>query len=668
MKHIEKQILPISAATLLLMTGCQGSVTPGDYDNYPVYEGEDLELTVDDAGTHFTLWSPAAEAARVNLYDEGVGGTASEVLEMKRDRSDAVWRASVDEPLYGKFYTFSIKQEGEWLDETPGVYARAVGLNGHRAAIIDWEQTNPEGWEADQRPELKQFTDIVIYEMHHRDFSAHAASGSAYPGKFLALTQEGTRSPEGEATGIDHLKELGVTHVHLLPSYDFGSIDESRPDSAQYNWGYDPQNYNAPEGSYATDAADPVTRIREMKQMIQSLHSNGLRVILDVVYNHTYVGDGSNFSLTTPGYYYRHNADGSYANASGCGNEVASEREMVRRYIVNSVAYWAKEYHIDGFRFDLMGILDIETMKQVRAALDEIDPTIFVYGEGWAASAPALPVEQCAMKANAYLMPGIAVFSDDLRDGVKGHFSDATGRGFATGAEGCEESVRFGIVGAIEHPQIDYGQVNYSKAPYTNAPTQVINYVSCHDDMCLTDKLRASMPGKSDAQLQRYAKLAQTIVFTSQGVPFMFAGEEIFRDKKGVHNSFVSPDSINAIDWGLKHKNRELFDYYRSLIALRKAHPAFRMASGDEVREHLRFIEGTPANVVAYTLDNHAGGDEYEQIVVAFNGNDKSCVIPVPQGKWHVLVDNGKIDLQGTRQVTGSQMAVAPHSALIMAR
>ena len=668
MKHIEKQILPISAATLLLMTGCQGSVTPGDYDNYPVYEGEDLELTVDDAGTHFTLWSPAAEAARVNLYDEGVGGTASEVLEMKRDRSDAVWRASVDEPLYGKFYTFSIKQEGEWLDETPGVYARAVGLNGHRAAIIDWGQTNPEGWEADQRPELKQFTDIVIYEMHHRDFSAHAASGSAYPGKFLALTQEGTRSPEGEATGIDHLKELGVTHVHLLPSYDFGSIDESRPDSAQYNWGYDPQNYNAPEGSYATDAADPVTRIREMKQMIQSLHSNGLRVILDVVYNHTYVGDGSNFSLTTPGYYYRHNADGSYANASGCGNEVASEREMVRRYIVNSVAYWAKEYHIDGFRFDLMGILDIETMKQVRAALDEIDPTIFVYGEGWAASAPALPVEQCAMKANAYLMPGIAVFSDDLRDGVKGHFSDATGRGFATGAEGCEESVKFGIVGAIEHPQIDYGQVNYSKAPYTNAPTQVINYVSCHDDMCLTDKLRASMPGKSDAQLQRYAKLAQTIVFTSQGVPFMFAGEEIFRDKKGVHNSFVSPDSINAIDWGLKHKNRELFDYYRSLIALRKAHPAFRMASGDEVREHLRFIEGTPANVVAYTLDNHAGGDEYEQIVVAFNGNDKSCVIPMPQGKWHVLVDNGKIDLQGTRQVTGSQMAVAPHSALIMAR
>lgn len=666
MKHIEKQILPISAVALLLMTGCQGNVTPGDYDNYPVYEGNDLELTVDDAGTHFTLWSPAAEAARVNIYDNGIDGTASDVLEMKRDRN--VWRASVDEPLYGKYYTFSIKQEGKWLDETPGVYAKAVGLNGRRAAIIDWKQTCPEGWDADKRPELKQFTDIVIYEMHHRDFTAHSASGNAYPGKYLALTQEGTRSPEGETTGIDHLKELGVTHVHLLPSYDFGSIDESRPDSAQYNWGYDPQNYNAPEGSYATDAANPVTRIREMKQMIQSLHSHGLRVILDVVYNHTYVGDGSNFSLTTPGYYYRHNADGSYANASGCGNEVASEREMVRRYIVNSVAYWAKEYHVDGFRFDLMGILDIETMKQVRATLDEIDPTIFVYGEGWAASTPVLSAEQCAMKANAYMMPGIAVFSDDLRDGVKGHFSDASGRGFATGADGCEESVKFGIVGAIEHPQINYEQVNYSKAPYTNAPTQVINYVSCHDDMCLTDKLRASMPGKTDAQLQRYAKLAQTIVFTSQGVPFMFAGEEVFRDKKGVHNSFMSPDSINAIDWSLKHKNRELFDYYRSLIALRKAHPAFRLASADAVREHLRFIEGTPAKVVAYTLVNHAGGDECEQIVVAFNGNDTPCVIPVPQGEWRVLADNGKIDLQGRRKLTGSQVTVAPSAALIIAR
>lgn len=667
MKHIEKKLLPISAA-LLLLSGCHSKVTPGDYDNYPVYDGDDLELTVTEDGTHFTLWAPSAEAAQLRLYNDGEEGAAIEIRNMTRKNPHAPWRTSFDEPLYGKFYTFCIKYNGNWLDETPGAYARAVGINGKRAAIINFAETNPTGWENDTRPTLENFTDIIIYEMHHRDFTAHPSAGNTYPGKFLALTQQGTTSPKGDPTGIDHLKELGITHIHLLPSYDFGSIDESRADSVQYNWGYDPQNYNVPEGSYATNAYDPVTRIKEMKQMIQALHNNGLRVILDVVYNHTFTGDGSNFSLTVPGYYYRHKEDGSYADASGCGNEIASEREMVRRYIVNSVRYWVEEYHFDGFRFDLMGIFDIETMKQVRETLDKIDPSIFIYGEGWAAGDPAIPVEQCAMKANAYKIPGIAVFNDDIRDGVKGHFSDATGRGFATGAENCEESVKFGIVGAIQHPQINYDLVNYSKKPYAQDPTQVINYVSCHDDLCLTDKLRASMPQADEKTLQQHAKLAQTIIFTSQGVPFIFAGEEIFRDKKGEHNSFMSPDSINAIDWNLKQTNRSHFDYLRKLIELRKTHPAFRLFSAEQVRTHLHFIENTPEKVIAYTLDDHAGNDTWEQIFVAFNGNDKACTLSIPTGKWNVIIDNSNIDLSGSSQIEGSQATVAPYAALILAR
>ncbi len=668
MKQIKKFVLPFAAA-ITLMTSCQTTpVTEGDYNNYPAYKGDDLEMTVDANSTNFTLWSPTADSAMVRIYDNGQDGTPIEVRYMERKSQQEPWRATFDTALYGKFYTFSIHHNGAWLDETPGAYARATGVNGRRAAIIDFATTNPEGWENDVRPALNQFTDIIIYEMHHRDFSIHASAGNQYPGKFLALTQAGTQSPQGQMTCLDHLKELGITHVHILPSYDYGSVDESRPDSAQYNWGYDPVNYNVPEGSYSTNAFDPATRIREMKQMVQTLHQNGIRVILDVVYNHTYINDGSNFSLTTPGYYYRHNEDGSYADASACGNEVASEREMVRDYIINSVKYWAEEYHLDGFRFDLMGMIDIETMKAVRAALDEIDPTIFIYGEGWAAAAPAIPYEECAMKANAHLMPGVAVFSDDLRDGVKGHFSQATGRGFATGELGCEESVKFGIVGAIQHPQINYELVNYSKAPYTLNPTQVINYVSCHDDMCLTDKLRASMPDADEKTLQRYARLAQTIVFTSQGIPFMFTGEEIFRDKKGVHNSYCSPDEINAIDWSLKQSNREQFDYYRNLIQLRKSHPAFRLTTAEEVCKHLSFIENTPEQVVAYTLNDNAGGDEWQQIVVAFNGSNAAAEIEIPEGQWMVIANDGKIDLQGSVKIEGNKAIVAPSAALILAK
>ncbi|MDE6161057.1 MAG: type I pullulanase [Muribaculaceae bacterium] len=638
------------------------------YAAFPTYDGDDLELRVDASGTHFTLWSPEAQAAQVLLYPTDRNSAPDDTLTMARAER-GTWRASVPERLYGKFYTFRILHDGTWLAETPGVWAKAVGTNGRRAAIIDFGTTDPEGWATDRGPELKSITDAVVYEMHHRDMSVHPTSGIVNKGKFLALTEHGTHTAEGEATGIDHLKELGVTHVHILPSYDYNSVDESNLPANGYNWGYDPQNYNAPEGSYSTNPSDPATRIREMKQMVKALHEAGIGVVMDVVYNHTAENDGSNFSLTAPGYYYRHRADGSYSDASGCGNETASERRQMSDYIVNSVKYWAKEFHIDGFRFDLMAIHDMATMDRVAAELKEINPSIFVYGEGWTAGDSPLAAEQRALKENVGKMHGIAVFSDDIRDAVKGHYSDAADRGFATGKPGNEETVKIGIVGSTAHPQVDYAKGNNSKFAYATSPAQIINYVSCHDDLMLTDKLAASMPGSTEADRQRAARLAQTIVFTSQGTPFMWCGEEIFRNKKGVHNSYKSPDSINAIDWSLKHANRGQFDYYRELIALRKAHPAFRMTDASDVARNIVFDKVAQPNLISYSIKNHANGDEWAEIKLIFNGADAPAEVKVPRGDWKIVADDGRIAADGSLGTTrGGKLTVAPVSALILAR
>ncbi len=638
------------------------------YSTFETYDGNDLELVVDSKGTHFTLWSPEAQEAHVLLYPTDRNSTATATLAMKRSER-GTWRVSVPEQLYGKFNTFQIKYKGKWLDETPGVWAKAVGTNGHRAAIINFADTNPEGWANDRGPALKNINDAVIYEMHHRDFSMHPSSGIVNKGKFLALTEEGTRSLLGDKTGIDHLKELGITHIHILPSYDYNSVDESQLPSNQYNWGYDPYNYNAPEGSYSTNPAEPETRVREMKEMVKALHDNGIGVIMDVVYNHTAQNDDSNFSLTAPGYYYRHRDDGSYSDASGCGNETASERQQMRDFIINSVKYWADEYHIDGFRFDLMAIHDIETMNEVAAELKKINPDIFVYGEGWTAGDSPLPVEKRALKDNVSQMPQVAVFSDDLRDAVKGHYTNAADRGFATGKPGNEETVKIGIVAATDHPQVDYSKGNNSKKPYALSPTQVINYVSCHDDLTLTDKLIKSLPDESTADRQRAAKLAQTIVFTSQGTPFMFAGEEIFRDKKGVHNSYKSPDSINTIDWSKKHENADLFNYYRELIKLRKSHPAFRMTTAEDVAKHIVFDNtNNEPNLISYSIKDNANGDAWKEIKLIFNGSDDSKEVKVPKGNWIVVAQDGQLNAEGLGMSKGGKLTVAPRSALILAK
>ena len=657
----------VPAVLLLAASSFAQPAMDEQYLSWPAYSGDDLELKVDAAGTHFTLWSPKADAAEVRIYDTDRNTPPVETLQMKRSEQ-GTWRVSVPQQLYGKFYTFVVTVDGKQLDETPGIWAKAAGTNGHRAAIIDFAKTNPEGWSTDKGPHTPNITDAVIYEMHHRDFSMHPSSGIVNKGKFLALTEPATKSSEGDATGIDHLKELGVTHVHILPSYDYNSVDESQLPSNQYNWGYDPYNYNTPEGSYSTDPSVPETRVKEMKEMVKALHDAGIGVIMDVVYNHTADNDKSNFSLTAPGYFYRHRPDGSYSDASGCGNETASERRMMSDFIVNSVKYWAKEYHIDGFRFDLMAIHDTETMNRVAKELKAINPDIIIYGEGWTAGDSPLPVEKRALKENVDKMEGIAVFSDDIRDAVKGHYSNAADRGFATGKPGNEETVKIGIVASTAHPQVDYTKGNNSKFAYAGAPTEIINYVSCHDDLTLTDKLAKSMPGSTEAERQRAARLAQTIVFTSQGTPFMFAGEEVFRDKKGVHNSYKSPDSVNAIDWTLKNKNHDQFDYYRELIALRKAHPAFRMTTAEDIAKNIVFDKVNVPNVVSYTIRNNANGDKWKEIKLIFNGSGETYEARIPKGNWTIVAEDGKIKADGMGTTRGGKIAVAPTSALILAR
>lgn len=599
--------------------------------------------------------SPDVKKVNVLLSDTDSDNPAEQMIKQMKHVGTGKWKLTVKSDLKGKYYLFSVYNNAQ-PDNTPGIFAKAVGVNGKRGAIVDLRDTDPEGWNSDVRPTLNNPCDLVIYEMHHRDFSVDISSGLKNKGKYLALT---------EPKAIEHLQRLGVNAVHILPSFDYASVDESKPDVPQYNWGYDPLNYNVPEGSYSTDAATPTTRIREFKQMVQALHKAGIRVILDVVYNHTFDINGSNFQKTYPDYFYRKTAEGKYSDGSGCGNETASEKPLMREFMKESVEYWVKEYHIDGFRFDLMGVHDIETMNEIRAMVDKIDPSIYIYGEGWSAGSCAYPQEKLAMKAHAKQLDGIGAFSDEMRDALRGPFSDDHKGGFLIGEPDQEESIKFGIVGAIAHPQIDMTKVNYSREAWTNEPSQMVAYVSCHDDMCLTDRLRATMPYITDDELIRLDLLAQTAVLTSQGVPFILAGEEMLRDKKGVHNSFRSPDSINRLDWNNLKRYPQVFDYYAGLIALRKAHPAFRMGKAEEVRKNLEFVDA-PKGVVAFRLKNNAGGDAWQNIYVVLNSQKTPQNVKVAEGSYTKVVANGKVNAEGLGLINGSTLTVAPQSALIV--
>ena len=595
------------------------------------------EVNYSPKQTTFKLFAPKdAESVTLSIYAEGQGGKPLQEMMMSYS-SAGYYTATLDGDWKGKFYTFDMGR-----GECPGVF--------------DLDETDPEGWDTDRITQKVNMCDLVIYEMHHRDFSIDPSSGLKYKGKFLALTEQ---------KAIDHLKKLGVNAVHILPSYDYASVDETKLDTPQYNWGYDPLNYNVPEGSYSTNPYDPTVRIKEFKQMVRALHKAGIRVILDVVYNHTFNIEGSNFQRTYPDVFYRKTADGKWSDGSGCGNETASELDPMRNFMLQSMRYWVDEYHIDGFRVDLMGVHDIETMNKIRRMFDLTFPTTFIYGEGWSAGACAYPVEKLAVKANMRKTPGIAAFGDEMRDALRGPFNDNTKGAFIAGVPGEEESVKYGIAGAISHPQVDMSKVNYSKEAWALQPTQAISYVSCHDDMCLVDRLRASVPGIGIDELIRLDLLAQTAVFTSQGVPFILSGEEMLRDKKGVHNSFNSPDSVNRLDWTRIDKYPQVFSYYSNLISMRKNHPAFRLGDAECVRRHLEFLPVQDC-LVAFRLKGNPKGDSWKNIIVILNSAKQARSVDVPQGNYTVVCRDGVINEAGLGTVSGSQVSVPAQSALIM--
>jgi len=622
---------------LILLIGTASYGYAQNPSSYPVYNGKDLGLTYSPAAATFKIWAPTATAATLNLYKSDIGGNAIRSISMNKGEN-GVWQITVPENLKNSYYTFKVNTNNTWSEEVVDPYAKACGTNGLRAQVIDLKETNPVGWAQDKSPNFSSAnkqTDAIIYELHVRDASIHASSGIKNKGKFLGLAEVGTKNSAGQSTGLSHIKELGVTHVHLLPFYDYNSVDETKS-AVQYNWGYDPVNYNIPEGSYSTNPADGKVRIKELKELIKTMHSNGLRIIMDVVYNHTALTKNSNFNILVPDYYYRKRADGSFSDASSCGNETASDNAMFQKFMIESVVYWVKEYHIDGFRFDLMGIHDIETMNLISDTLHKIKPSIVLYGEGWTSSSSPLPDDKRALKKNAAKLNGIAVFSDDMRDGIKGSVFNINDRGFATGQIENSESVKFGIVAAGKHPQINYSKVNYSKEPYTAGPAGLINYADCHDNNILWDKIELSFKEASVAERTKMHELAYAIVLTAQGASFLHAGTEFLRTKNGVENSFDKGDIVNGINWDLKTQNNASYQFIKSLIQIRRAHPAFRMQTAKEIATNLNFEENLPTGIIAYTINGAAVGDTWKKIWVAYNGKQTPQTITLPKGTWKV--------------------------------
>lgn len=634
-----------------------------DFASYPYYGGDDLGVTYTKKATKIRVWAPTASEVELRIYRQSTGGSAIRIDQFEKVEN-GTWLITLNSDVKGYYYTIRVK-DGDWLNETPGVDARAVGINGHRGLFFDPEETNPQGWSSDERVSCEHATDAVIYELSVRDFSIAPSSGMKNKGKFLAFTENGTLSPEGLKTGIDHIKELGVTHVHLLPVFDFLTVNEHAPDDS-YNWGYDPQNFNTPEGSYSSNP-NTISRILEFKMLVQALHQAKIGVILDVVYNHTAYTRRSNFNQTVPGYYYRQKTNGTFSNASGCGNEVATERGMVRKYIIDSLYYWATEFHLDGFRFDLMGIYDLETMNQIRIKLDTISKSLLLYGEGWTADKSPLPETWRAVKTNITRIYRISAFNDDFRDAIKGDNFDAKSKGFINGQTIHEENVKFGITAACFHPQIVYGYVDRSKSPWAIEPWQSVNYASCHDNYTLYDKIVLSCPEATDDEIKRMVMLGGALVLTSQGIPFLHAGVEMARTKLGDHNSYKSDDRINQIEWSRKSTYKEVFDYYKALILLRKKHPAFRIPTANQMRNHLFFSSDYQPGVVSYTLINHANGDPWKTILVIFNGNRTPITFKLdPQVSWRIIARGTIINTESTEYISASEIVVPEISMLLL--
>ena len=622
------------------------------------YEGKDLFIQYEEDHIHVRLWAPMATKVNFQLYNRVDEDTPFLTYDMERSEK-GTFLLRLPLMASNHYYLFEVHHE-EAITHTPGPYTTSVGVNGEKGYLLNLKETDPENFRTYKAPLLENPVDAVVYEVHVRDLSSHEDSGIKAKGKFLGFTEEGTRNKKGHSTGLSHLKEMGVTHVQLLPVFDFNALDELGEDGA-YNWGYDPLNYNVPEGSYASDPKDPASRIRELKSLIMSLHKNGMGVIMDVVYNHTYDGVTSNFHKTVPLYFHR-SSGGVFTDASACGNETASERRMMRKFIIDSLLFWVEEYQMDGFRFDLMGIHDTETMREIEKALRSVKPDILLYGEGWTGGNSPLHEDLRLVKRNISQVPGIGAFNDDIRDGIKGHVFFNEKGGFVS-SRGQRESVKLGITGAVYHPQVNYRKILYTDFPWAQNPGQSINYVSAHDNLTLYDKLEAANKGKSKEVLKDMAKLANTIVLTSQGVPFLHAGVEFLRTKYGDHNSYRSSDKVNALNWSQKSRNIDVVQYYKGLIALRKEYPAFRLRTAEEIGKYLSFYGPEDRNFISYTLKDPNG---FYTLLVAFNGGENSFKLRIPSAHWDVLLDKDDADILPLWSTKETSVTLKPYSAMIL--
>jgi pullulanase len=624
-----------------------------EFDKLFYYSGNDLGNIYSPQHTKFRVWAPTASEAKLVTYKKWNDKIGTEINMQQGEKG--TWKAEIKGNQKGLFYTYKVKIGDKWT-EAVDPYVRAASVNGDKGVVIDLNETNPKKWKVNKKPEFKNPEDAIIYELHVRDLSIQPESGIKQKGKYLGVTEKGTKGPEGVKTGLDHMKDLGVTHVQFLPIFDYASVNEETLNEPQYNWGYDPKNFNVPEGSYSTNPYEPTVRITELKQMIQVLHDNNLRVVMDVVYNHMYNAAESNFHKLVPGYYYRYNEDGTFANGTGVGNDTASERKMMRKFMVDSVTYWAKEYNLDGFRFDLMGIHDYETMNEIRKAVNQIDPSIILHGEGWDLNTP-LAAELKANQKNAEKMKGIAHFNDNIRDGLKGSVFEEKENGFVNGKENMEDRIKKGITAGIDYD---------TKSSTYQDPEQVLTYVEAHDNHTLWDKLELTNPGDSEEVRKQMHKLSSSILLTSQGIPFLHAGQEFMRTKYGDHNSYKSPDSINQMDWLRRAAYNNEVDYMKGLIDLRKKYPAFRMTSTEQIKKHISFIDA-PKNVVAYSIDGKGNGNKNENFMVAHNANREAVDITLPsKGPWKVLVDGKQAGSKTLYVVHNNKINVPALSSFVL--
>ena len=625
------------------------------FESKYTYTGHDLGATWTRQKTTFRLWAPTAEEVTINLYRSGTPD-ADDLLAQIHMQADenGTWVAERVGDLNGVYYTYLVLVDGH-ICEACDPYAKTTGVNGQRAMVIDMESTNPAGWETDTDPNAgRKVTDAVLYELHVRDLSMHRSSRIKNRGKYLGLTESGKRTKSGMPTGLDHIKSMGITHLHLLPVFDFGFTDESRR-SPQFNWGYDPVNFNVPEGSYSTDPYNGAVRVAEFKQMVKTLHDNGISVVMDVVYNHVYEALDFCFNKIVPNYFSRVNSDGVFSNGSCCGNDTASERTMVRKYIVDSVNYWAEEYHIDGFRFDLVGLIDVQTINEIVSTVHKKHPNVIFYGEGWSmATELTKPGVELAVQANSPKTPGFAYFSDTIRDLMRGSVFYSDQPGFVAGAH-CDK-------GVLE-------QCFMGMPDWAAQPCQSVNYVSCHDNNTLLDRLALAAPEAPMEVLTRMNNLAAAFTMLSQGIPFMQAGEEMLRTKPGKkggfdENSYRSPDKVNSIKWEdlEKQEYRDNVAYYQGLIRFRKAHAGLRLLTREEVQKKVHPIHCQEPHVAAFHIDD---GDQ--EILAIFNADTQPVTKHLPAGRWNVNIQGNRAGTE-VLEVRKDTVTVEPISATVLTR